>query len=123
MKTNAFTRLMGMGVLAIGATVVQASFVNSAAAAEAPGQQAVRVSDLNLSKSADVAILYRRIRDAAEAACGPKMVTGSYLPRAAQQRCVGEAIDSTIVHLHNDLLSAYHQQEARDQKDLRHRGA
>ena len=123
MKGNAFTRLMGMGVLAIGATVMQASLVNSAAAAEAPDQQTVRVGDLDLSKSADVAKLYRRIHDAAEAVCGPEMVTGSYLPRAAQQRCVVEAINSTIVRLHNDLLSAYYQQETRDQKEAHRPGA
>ncbi len=91
MKGNAFARLMGMGVLAIGASVVQASLVNSAAAAAA--------------------------------VCGPKMVTGSYLPRAAPQRCVVEAINSTIVHLHNDLLSAYYQQETRDQKEAHRPGA
>ena len=124
MKTNVFARFVSMGVLAIGATVVQVSFVNSASAAEAPGNQAIiKVSDLDLSRSADVAKLYRRIHDAAEAACGPEMVTGSYLPRAAQQRCVVEAIDSTIARLHNASLSAYHQQETREQKETRRRGA
>ena len=123
MKTNAFTRLKGMGVLAVGATVVQASFVNSATAAEAPTQQTVKFGVLDLSKSAGVTRLYQRIHAAAEAACGPQATTGSRLPSVAQQRCVDEAVDSAVMQLHNELLTAYRQQETRDQKETRHPGA
>lgn len=123
MKTNAFTRIMGVAVLALGATVVQASLVNSATAADAPGEQAVRISDFNLSKSADVTRLYQRIHAAAEAVCGTQATTGSHLPSVAQRRCVDGAVDGAVRQLHNDSLTAYHQQETRDQKEARRRGA
>jgi UrcA family protein len=70
MKASGFARLAGLGLLAIGATVVQAAFVNTAFAGVPAGQQVVRLGDLDLNKSADVARLYRRVQAAADSACG-----------------------------------------------------
>jgi UrcA family protein len=113
METSKFVRLAGLGLLAIGATIVQAAFVNAASAGVPEGQQAVRVGDLDLNKSADVARLYKRIRAAAESACGAGPVTGTRLPTSGQRNCVEEAIATTVAQLHNEQLSAYHQQETK----------
>ena len=72
MKASRFARLAGVGMLAIGATIVQAAFVNAASAGVPTGRQVVRFSDLDLNRNADVARLYHRIRTAAESVCGER---------------------------------------------------
>ena len=67
MKKYSLAQNLGIGMLAVCATVVQASFVMAAHATDAPPAQAIRSSDLDLAKSADVATLYRRIHTAARA--------------------------------------------------------
>jgi UrcA family protein len=113
MKAGKFTRLVGSGLLAIGASIVQASFVNVAFAGVPTGQEAVRISDLDLNRSADVARLYKRIRAAAESACGVAELTGTHLQSSSQRHCVEEAIASAVAQVHNAQLSAYHQQETK----------
>ena len=109
MKTSKFARLAGLGLLAIGATIMQASFVNAASAGVPAGQLAVRISDLDLNKSADVARLYKRIRAAAETACGVDSLTGTRLLNSGQRNCVEEAVGTAVAQVHNEQLSAYHQ--------------
>jgi UrcA family protein len=116
MNTSNFVRLAGLGLLAIGASIVQASFVNVAFAGVPTGQEAVRISDLDLNKSADVARLYKRIRAAAESACGVEALTGTHLLSSSQRNCVGEAVASAVAQVHNAQLSAYHQQESKAPK-------
>jgi UrcA family protein len=109
MKAPGFARLAGVGMLAIGATIVQASFVNVAFAGVPAGEQAIRIGDLDLNKSADVARLYKRIRVAAESACGVDALTGTRLLSGGQRKCVEETVATTVTQLHNEQLSAYHQ--------------
>lgn len=109
MKTSGFARLAGVSMLALGATIVQASFVNTAFAGAPAGEQAVRTGDLDLNKSADVARLYNRIRAAAESVCGVGPVTGTLLPGNGHLHCVEEAVATTVARMHNEQLSAFHQ--------------
>jgi len=109
MKAGKFARLAGAGMLAIGATIVQASFVNAASAGVPAGPMAVRISDLDLNKSADVARLYKRIRAAAETSCGVDSLTGTRLLTSGQRNCVEEAVTTAVAQVHNEQLSAYHQ--------------
>jgi UrcA family protein len=96
-------------MLAVGATIVQASFVNTAFAGAPTDQQVVRYADLDLNRSADVARLYRRIQAAAESACGAQPVTGSYLLNSGQRSCVEKTVGTAVARVHNEQLSAYHQ--------------
>lgn len=119
MNTCRFARLAGLGLLAIGATIVQASFVNTAFA----GEQAVRIGDLDLNKSADVARLYNRIRAAAESVCGVGPITGTLLPGNGHLRCVEETVATAVARMHNEQLSAYHQQGAKGFKPVARPGS
>ena len=114
MKANSISSYLGTGMLALSATLGQAWMVNTAHAADAPVTQSlhISVSDLDLSKSSDVATLYARIRAAAKQICGPDVVTGSRLPTSSTTQCINQAGDGTVSQINNASLSAYHKQEA-----------
>ncbi|MDE2220299.1 MAG: UrcA family protein [Gammaproteobacteria bacterium] len=109
MDAARFTRLAGPWLLALGATIAQAALVSTASAGAPAGDVTVRFSDLDLSRRADVARLYQRIRAAARASCGAEVLTGSHLLNAGQQRCVDEAVEAAVAKVHNEQLSAFHQ--------------
>lgn len=114
MKSNSITGYIGTGMLAFSATIGQAWMVSAARAENAPAPQSLRivVSDLDLSKNADVATLYKRIKSAAEQACGADVVTGSRLPSGSKKQCLTQAVDGTVLQINNPSLTAYHKQEA-----------
>ena len=107
MKSRSFKQWLGVGALALGATIVQFSSVSPAIAGVPAGQVKVRVSDLDLGQQANVARLYQRIRDAAVDACGAEQLTGTRLLSSTQQHCVDEAIATAVSQVHNEQLSAY----------------
>jgi UrcA family protein len=114
MKSNSIKSYIGIGVLALSATVGQAWMVSAARAENAPSPQSLRivVSDLDLSKTSDVATLYARIKSAAVQACGADVVTGSRLPSGSKRQCTTQAVDGAVSQINNASLSAYHKQEA-----------
>ena len=114
MKTNSLSSYLGTGMLAICATIGQAWMVNTARAANAPASQSLRltVNDLDLSKQADVATLYARIKSAANQACGADVVTGSRLPSKDMKQCLSQAIDGAVMQINNPTLTAFHKHEA-----------
>ena len=114
MRANSITSYFSTGMLAFSATLGQAWMVNTARAADAPVTHSlhISVSDLDLSKSSDVATLYARIRGAARQACGTDIVTGSRLPTSSKNQCMTQAIDGAVSQINNASLSAYHRQEA-----------
>ncbi|MFM2288328.1 MAG: hypothetical protein RL684_1471 [Pseudomonadota bacterium] len=114
MNANTFTRKIGMASLAFGATLVtatllQATIISSASAAEAPAQRAISLRGLDLKRPTDVAVLYDRIREAAESVCG-EPATGSHLRSQAQGRCISASIDSAVATIDKAELSAWHRQ-------------
>ena len=123
MKKYSLAQNLGIGMLAVCATVVQASFVMAAHATDAPNAQAIRSSDLDLAKSTDVATLYHRIRTAAEAVCGTGVTTGSRLPSRAWQTCVADAVNGAVARINKASLSAYHHQELVGSKEAGKPGA
>jgi UrcA family protein len=84
-------------------------FAAGASAAELESR-AVRYSDLDLTRAADVARLYQRISAAAEQACGPRLLTGSRLPQPSYLRCFNDAVARAVARVDRPALSAYHQQ-------------
>lgn len=115
MNMHSIARKLATGTLAVGATLVtatllQATIVSTASAAEAPAQRAISLRGLDLKRPADVAVLYDRIREAAEAVCGNEPITGSHLRSNAQQRCIAASIESTVATIDKAELSAWHRQ-------------
>jgi UrcA family protein len=77
-------------------------------------QSSVTVSyaDLNLSSPEGAKALYKRIKQAATTACGPKPA-GIVLQRFASAQweyksCIRGAVDNAVASLNNPLVSAYH---------------
>ena len=88
-----------------------------AAASNAPaagdvGQTTVHFGDLNLERPADAAVLYRRIRHAAERVCGEPQVTGSRTVSSSWSSCVRQAVDHAVLAVDRPALTAYHRVHA-----------
>jgi UrcA family protein len=73
---------------------------------------AVRFSDLNLDRPADVAKLYQRIATAADRVCGPRSLTGSYSKTSIYQSCYSDAVAQAIARVNQAPLTAYYEQHA-----------
>jgi len=110
MNNFAIRKHLASGAFALGLTMMQASFVNVAQGAEAPVAMAVRVSDLNLAKAADVATLYQRIGAAASTVCTADQLTGAKLFGNERARCVAASLAVAVANVHSAALSAYHLQ-------------
>ena len=77
--------------------------------APAVGDQAtVHFEDLNVDRPAGAAVLYRRIKWAAERVCGEPKVTGSFMISKYWRNCVAEAIDRAVLAVDRPALTAYH---------------
>lgn len=111
MKSKSIASYIGTGLLAFTATFGQAWMVASADDAQTQSMRLV-VNDLDLTKSADVATLYNRIRSAASQACGTDVVTGSRLPSGSKKQCMNDAVNGAVSQINNPSLSAYAKQEA-----------
>jgi UrcA family protein len=69
----------------------------------------VRLTDLNLSRPADAAALYQRIRRAARKVCGDELAGGSPPASPLDWDCVREAVASAVTRVNQPLLTAVHQ--------------
>jgi UrcA family protein len=83
--------------------------LSAVAAASSPQVESrvVRFGDLDLDSRAGVAVLHKRIRNAAESVCGN---LNSRLPmlRDAYEQCVAEAIAQSVASVANPNLSDFH---------------
>jgi UrcA family protein len=78
------------------------------------GSVAVRYADLDLSRPADVKVLYHRIRLAADATCGERELTGAHLPLPSWEQCVAQAVDAAVARVDRPALTAYHHEHTTD---------
>jgi UrcA family protein len=76
-----------------------------AAVDDAPAQRTVRFADLDLARSADVAVLYRRIRSAANAVCEPRRPR-SLGSLARTRQCLDQAIARGVATVNLPLLTS-----------------
>jgi UrcA family protein len=68
----------------------------------------VTFGDLNLATAAGVEALYKRVQHGAATYCDPfREVTGTRLP-VEFDRCVKDAIATTVMKIDNTRLSAFH---------------
>jgi UrcA family protein len=68
----------------------------------------VGFADLNLTRAADVAVLYQRLRVAAREVCQPLGERDLTL-LAASQSCAEDAVDQAVGDVNSATLSRYHQ--------------
>lgn len=104
---NAITRNSKHFTMAAVAAVCLATVAVGAHAGEAANGAAartVRYSDLNLNTQAGAAVLYKRIRSAAEQVCGDVDVR-RLDEVAAGKACVDRAISSSVHSVNNPLLT------------------
>jgi UrcA family protein len=71
-------------------------------------QITVHFGDLNINQSTGVAILYRRIRHAAEHVCGEPHWADSHMVSAAWRNCVAQAVDRAVVAVDRPALTDYY---------------
>jgi len=95
-------------ILAIFAAVCVPVLANTAQAGDmraAGPQQVVRYADLNLASHAGVAVLYRRIQNAASQVCGP--VDRRQLSQvAAAKPCIDGAIAEAVSAINSPMLTS-----------------
>jgi UrcA family protein len=72
----------------------------------------VQFGDLNLDSRAGVAVLHKRIRNAAESVCG-NINTRSFGLRDAYEQCVAEAVAQGVTSVGNPNLSNFHASKGR----------
>jgi UrcA family protein len=88
-----------------------------AAASNAPAagdveQTTVQFGELNLDRPEGAAVLYRRIRHAAERVCGEPKITGSRIISPNWRSCVAKAVDRAVLAVDRPALTAYHRGHA-----------
>jgi UrcA family protein len=101
--------------VAISAAISSFSLSSSAselARAQGP-TQTVKAWDLDLAKPADVQTLYGRVQDAANDLCSTEAKdyyrsARRWVPNGWTERCVADAVASTVQRIGNPLLAALH---------------
>jgi UrcA family protein len=95
--------------IAIAAASCTALADNSSAAS---GQEdrsiTVSYSDLDLSHAAGAETLYSRLRNAANAVCGPKVDLRKLRERRTRQQCVASALDNAVADVAAPELQELH---------------
>jgi UrcA family protein len=71
-------------------------------------QITVHFGDLNLNQPAGVAVLYRRIRHAAEHVCGVPQLPGTNIPSHSWRTCVADSIERAVIAVDRPALTAYY---------------
>jgi UrcA family protein len=83
-----------------------------AAAAEAPASadvsRTVHFDDLDVNHAAGAAVLYQRIRHAAQEVCGDPHLPGSYMISRSWASCVADAVNRAVVAVDRPAVTAYY---------------
>ena len=102
-----------MGALTLTATLLGASAYGVAGPASTPAPDEpgvnVRFADLDLSKSADAAILYQRIQRAARLVCNSSAAPWDGRATSNWQRCYNGAVEDVVLHIDRPMVTAVHQ--------------
>jgi UrcA family protein len=86
---------------------------------QAPIVRSIRlyIGDLHPDKPADAAILYTRIRAAAQAACGEPLLPESHFVDPQYRQCVEAAVRAAVAQVDSPMLSSYyHRQPSRGRR-------
>jgi UrcA family protein len=112
------------GQLLIGTVVSFMSLAGATAYADTSPVEThslvVHLAGLNLDRTRDVAKLYKRISVAADRACGPSTLTGSFYKTADYESCYTDAVAQAVAHIDQPSVTGYYRQrlaELISQKD------
>ena len=94
------------------AAASNAPAASNAAPAGDVEQTTVRFGDLNIDRAADAAVLYRRIRHAAERVCGDPQMVGSRTISPIWRSCVAQSVERAVLAVDRPALTAYHRVHA-----------
>ena len=95
-------------VLLLAAVWQYPAFASTPPAGEDVRRVTVRFDDLNLEQPRGVAALYRRLRLAAQQACGEPQRPGEAIISPAWRACVAQAVERAVVTVDRPALTAYH---------------
>ena len=95
-------------LLLAGAWQCSALAAPATPAARDTEQLTVYFGDLNIDQTAGAAVLYRRIKHAAERVCGEPHLPDSHMVSASWRKCVAQAIDGAVVAVDRPALTVYH---------------
>jgi UrcA family protein len=84
------------------------AFASTPPAGEDVRRITVRFDDLNLEQPRGVAVLYRRLRLAAEDVCGEPQRPGEAIISADWRACVAQAVERAVVAVDRPALTAYY---------------
>jgi len=94
-------------LLAVALTCGSVIAVAAPPAGQVQQSMQVQFQDLNLNRPEDVVILYRRLRLAAEQACGPRALTGSFYKAQGYEQCVTDAVSRAVRSIDRPSLSVF----------------
>jgi UrcA family protein len=84
------------------------AFASTPPAGEDVRRITVRFGDLNLEQPQGVAVLYRRVRLAAEDVCGEPQRPGEAIMSADWRACVAQAVERAVIAVDRPALTAYY---------------
>jgi UrcA family protein len=105
--------LINAAVLLLAAVWQYGAFASTPPAGEDIRRITVHFDDLNLEQPRGVAVLYRRVRLAAEQACGEPQRPGEAILSSDWRACVAQAVERAVVTVDRPALTAYHRQHTR----------
>ena len=108
MSNRTGIRIKAALLLLAGAWQCDALASPEAPTARDVNQITVHFGDLNIDQTAGAAVLYRRIRNAAERVCGEPKLPGLHVVSPSWRRCVAQAIDGAVVAVDRPALTVYH---------------
>jgi UrcA family protein len=106
------TSKAGIWISAAAVLALTGAWQCAAAADVQTDQTIVHFGDLNVDRPAGTAVLYRRIRHAAEGVCGERRDPGTQTISSQWRSCVAQAIGGAVVSLDRPALTAYHRLQA-----------
>jgi UrcA family protein len=115
MNMSSKARIWASAAVVLLAAAWQCDALAAASNAPAAGdveQTTVRFGDLNIDRAADAAVLYRRIRYAAERVCGDPQMPGLSIISPSWRICVAQAVDRAVLAVDRPALTAYHRVHA-----------
>jgi UrcA family protein len=110
MNTNLLTAFRPLVLVLCAGSALGAACTAAPASAASGSELAVSYQDLNLSNTADVRVLYRRLKGAARGVCGD--VSQQELARhQAFERCYRDALSRAVMQVNLPQLQAMYQSE------------
>ena len=97
----------------VAVALIAGAWQVDAAAADAPAsadvnRATVHFADLDVNHAAGAAVLYGRIRYAAQEVCGDPHLPGSHMISRSWQSCVADAVNRAVVAVDRPAVTAYY---------------